>query len=415
VALETFLPPPQGLQDRFLFFCGDSEDPSMRTNLARTLIALGMLLGMLAPVAAEDLRFSGLDRRAAGASPRRAPIPAVRQMAHMSDIAASDEILPGDAMPMDDSMYQPMDSYGSGSCGSCDSGNSCGNSCCDSGACCGGYGYQSGCGGCYPDCGGCYSDGGGCYSECGGCYPDCGGCPPSRGMFYGETQLMLLRAHVAEEVVGKLSESHTFSPRFIFGYEACSGIGARTRFWIYDEDVSILDAQGTKLGLDWNVIDVEGTARFRTDRADLIVGCGFRWADANLEVDQFSISSDMPGVTLALDGRAWICQSCTSQWSAVCGARWSVLGGDWEGENAGGNDVEWRDDNILVQELYGGFEYLRYYGNWNVFARLVFEAQNWRSDALGTNNIGIGANPQTDYSLKSIGFLGPGIHVGATF
>ena len=237
-------------------------------------------------------------------------------------------------------------------------------------------------------------------------------------MFYGEAQLMFVRAHVAEEVVGKLSESHEFSPRFIFGYETCTGIGARARYWMYDDEVSIL-GQNSELGLNWDVVDVEGTARFRTDRADLVVACGFRWADATIEQDQFSISSDMPGLTLALDGRAWICQSCVSQWSAVCGARWSILGGDWEGETPNGTAppaaVAWRDDNIVVQELYGGIEYLRYYGHWNVFARFVFEAQNWRSDALGTNDVGIGGNPQTDYSLKSIGFLGPGVHIGATY
>jgi hypothetical protein len=238
-------------------------------------------------------------------------------------------------------------------------------------------------------------------------------------MWYAETQIMFLRAHVSEEAIGKLSETYEISPRFIMGYETCSGIGARARYWSYNETTENRDLPNADLELDWNVYDVEGTARFRTDRADLVVACGFRWTDASLEINEASISSDMPGITLAADARAWICQSCKSQWSAVAGARWSILGADWEGEtNTTGNGpaaVEWRDDNIVVQELYGGFEYLRYYGHCNVFARIVLEAQNWRSDTLGSNNIGFGGQQQTDYSLKSLGFFGPGIHVGATY
>jgi hypothetical protein len=354
----------------------------MRMTLPQTLVAFVALICLPLAAPAEGLRLMGQSRGPLGQSSNRGFDPNIRQMEYLSDVEAANEYLPDGNAPMSHPMYESM--------------HGCGQGC--------------------PSCGDCCQQGDCCCPQSSCCCPQCaGGCSSGRGMFYSETQLMLLRAHVAEEVVGKLSESHEFSPRFIFGYESCSGLGARARYWMYDEEVPILNGTGTELGLDWTVIDVEGTARFRTDRADLIFGCGFRWADANIEQDQFSISSDMPGITLALDGRAWICQSCVSQGSAVAGARWSIRGGDWEGDNVQGGPIRWRDDNIVVQELYGGFEYLRYYGNWNVFARLVFEAQNWQSDALGTNNIGIGAQPNTDYSLKSIGFLGPGIHVGATY
>jgi hypothetical protein len=359
---------------------------------------------MLSPAAAEDLRFSGMDRRIAATSPQRSAFAPVRQMEYTSDVDAQVELMPDGAVPMDESTIEG-NGHGGCSCDDCGSGGSCG--CGDCGSC--GCGDCAGCddGCCQQGC--CCGQDACCCGQDNCCYSDCGGyCPTGRGMFYGEAQLMFLRAHASEEVLGKLSESHEFSPRIIFGYETCTGLGVRTRYWMYDDDVDVIDNPGTQLGLDWNVFDVEGTARFRTDRADLVVGAGFRWTDASVEINQLSVSSTMPGITLAADARAWICQSCVSQWSGICGARWSILGGDWEGETPIGDgvtiDLESRDDNVVVQEIYAGFEYLRYFNSHSLFARLVFEAQNWRSDFLNT-----------EIDAESIGFLGPGIHVGGTY
>jgi hypothetical protein len=87
---------------------------------------------------------------------------------------------------------------------------------------------------------------------------------------------------------------------------------------------------------------------------------------------------------------------------SVGGARWSIFGGDWECSR--GLVPFTRDDNITVSEIYGGVECSQCYRGRDFYLRLVMEAQNWRSDALGE---------ATD--VDSIGFIGPGLDLGVNF
>jgi hypothetical protein len=287
----------------------------------------------------------------------------------------------------------------------------------------GGEGCSDGmCGDCYGgDCyGGCY--GGDCYGgcpcgdpQCGGCgcgYGDCGQCGynscgcndgcEKHCACYFEIQNVFVRPHINEDVVGKLSETYDWSPRFIAGFELPSGVGARGRYWNYDQEVPILSG-GDDLGLKWQVIDVEGTGRIRSTHADLVFSGGFRFADIEIEEDDDTITSSMIGLTVAADGRTVLCRGCSSEWAGVAGARWSLLGGDWEGDS---NDIvsEVRDDNMVVTELYGGVEYSKCCGSCTVYTRAVFEMQNWHSDAIGENS-----------ATDTIGFVGPAIHGGVSF
>jgi hypothetical protein len=295
----------------------------------------------------------------------------------------------------------------------------------------GGYGgpemYDGGYGGdCYGDCGsdcyggcgdyGCCDSGccdSGCCGQCGGnpccCEQQCYGdpcCGEKLTMCYVEIQNVFLRAHINEDVVGKLSETYDWTPRFVTGFELPSGIGARGRYFNYDQDVTILDNGGDdELGLKFEVIDVEGTGRIRTTHADIILSGGFRWANIELTEteDDETIQSDMPGLTVAADGRTVICRGGKSEWAGVAGARWSLLGGDWDGD---GNDLidEVRDDNVVVNEMYGGVEWVCRAGSCNFYTRAVFEMQNWHSDALGEES-----------ATDTISFVGPAIHGGVTF
>jgi hypothetical protein len=276
-------------------------------------------------------------------------------------------------------------------------------------------GYCGDCGGdCYGGCGDCgcgemgCCDYGGC-GQCGcnpcGCEQPCYGdacCGEKQTMCYLEIQNMFLRAHVNEEAVGKLSEQYEWTPRFVAGFELPSGIGARGRYFNYDEETTILDNGGDdELGLQFEVIDAEGTGRIRTTHADIILSGGFRWANIEITEDDDTIQCDAPGLTVAADGRTVLCRTCKCEWAGVAGARWSLLGGDWEGED---NDLveETRDDNIVVNELYAGVEWVCCGGHCNWYARGVFEMQHWSSDALNEND-------------ATISFVGPGIHGGVTF
>jgi hypothetical protein len=111
----------------------------------------------------------------------------------------------------------------------------------------------------------------------------------------------------------------------------------------------------------------------------------------------------MPGITFAVDGRHAICRGCNWHFAGVAGARWSMLGGDWEGDDDALIEPT-RDDNVVVHEIYGGVEFLRSCGSCDFYTRAVFEVQNWHSDALGDSS-----------DADSISFVGPGVHAGVDF
>jgi hypothetical protein len=246
-----------------------------------------------------------------------------------------------------------------------------------------------------------------CGSTCESCGAACGSLccdAPSQRHVYAEAQLMALRAHVGESLVGKLRETYELSPRYVVGYENARGLGGRVRYWSYDRNTPELGRGGDHLLLDFDVVDIEGTTHFANKWMELILAGGFRWADVQMVANGLASRNDMPGGSVAVDFRGVICHDCKRNlhWSSVGGIRWSIFGGDWEGPSNGVIDPT-RDDNIVVHELYGGAE-LRRHGKIDRYARLVFEVQNWRSDALAE---------ETD--ISSIGFIGPRLDVGLSF
>ena len=96
---------------------------------------------------------------------------------------------------------------------------------------------------------------------------------------------------------------------------------------------------------------------------------------------------DAIGLTVAADARTPLCTYCNNRWSFVYGARWSILGGDWEGDNdvvdtVGTHEHRSRRQRV-VTELYSGVEYMFCYYGYDLFTRGTVEMQNWRSDVLG--------------------------------
>jgi hypothetical protein len=249
-----------------------------------------------------------------------------------------------------------------------------------------------------------------CNQKCSGkgcCEQDCGsqcGCEGESGLIHGvyytEAQIMWLRAHVMEHAVGKLSEQYQFSPRLVIGYEDAQGIGGRVRYWHYDQSTDNLTDPALPIRFELDLVDIEGTARFGTDRAELVVSGGFRWTDARITLADAPMSADMPGITFAADLRVILCHERSWEWASVAGARYSLLGGDWEGAANGFLDPN-HDDNVAINEFYGGFEYIQHHKGYDAFARIAFEVQNWQSDVASQT---AGAD--------SINFMGPGVHLG---
>ncbi len=322
----------------------------MKTNCTRMVLALlGATMWLGTTVSAEGLAFSDMEQRLAKIEAQLAGQEGVQSASFLNN------------------------GCGDGCCGdSCCSDSCCGDSCC-SDACCG------------DSC---------CGDVCG----SNNGC----GHYYAEVQINFLRAHVNEDVVGKLSEQYEWSPRFILGYEDACGVGARLRYWRY-ANYSPEVGGGGGLRFDFNVTDIELTNRFQGRNTDIVFAGGFRYASTDIEAGTGTDGADLIGLTMAVDLKTLLCCDCGSTWSWVYGGRVSILGGDWDG-NGPLIDTEVRDDNVMVYEMYGGVEYgCNYCGN-DIFARLAFEMQNWHSDVLGSNS-----------ATDSIGFIGPGFHFGGTF
>ena len=331
----------------------------MKIGWTRTLLAaMGVLLTCSAQ-AEDQLRFSGLEQRLAALEAQVAAQQGVHAAGYMDD--ASGAAAPGNGS--------------SSGCGCSD--GSCSGVCFSPGPCC------------------------------------CDGGP------YATFEFVWIRPHVTEDWIGKLSEQYQLSTRTVLGYENCCGLGGRARYWQYDHTVQILDP--ADIAMDIDVVDLEVTSRIGFRSTDFLLGGGFRyvhWTIADGDGAEIELQ-DAVGLTVAADARTPLCTYCNNRWSFVYGARWSILGGDWEGDNdivdtIGTTNIV-RDDNIVVTELYTGVEYLFCLSGYDFFTRGTVEMQNWRSDVLAEPGIGNGIAPQSIGSTNSIGYVGIGAMLGMNF
>jgi hypothetical protein len=223
--------------------------------------------------------------------------------------------------------------------------------------------------------------------------------PPAR--FFAEVEFNFFRTHLVanENVVGKLSEQYEFSPRFSLGFRDTGKLDGRARYWRYDRDTRAL--AGGSVNVEFNVLDLEGIHVFLGRRSELQLASGLRLASINLAESGTTAGADLVGITLAADGRTYLCDLDEGLFTWTYGGRLAVLGGDWHGENGNAfvNSLT-QDDNVIVHELYAGIDYAICYREFDFHSRLGFEMQNWHSDALASNSIGI---------------IGPSILIGAEF
>jgi hypothetical protein len=227
---------------------------------------------------------------------------------------------------------------------------------------------------------------------------------PQTCQVYADAKLNFLRVHFMEGGAGKLSEKYELSPRFTVGYEGSGLIDGRVRYWIYDRATPLLG--GGAVRFDFDVWDIEATHRLKVGRSSAALAVGMRLASIDLvDVDGDEVGSDMLGMTFAADAYTPVCNFEGGLISWVYGARLSILGGDWNGDQTSDFiEAPLRDDNVVADEIYVGIQYARRFRDYDLRARLAFEMQNWHSDALAQNA-----------GTDSVGFLGPGIQVGATF
>jgi hypothetical protein len=159
---------------------------------------------------------------------------------------------------------------------------------------------------------------------------------------------------------------------------------------VYGRGTNGLDDDDS-IHIDFDVWDIEATHRFVGKKSEVELAAGLRLA--NIEIN------DAEGGWTPL----FSCSQGCFGW--VYGGRLSILAGDWGGDPDSSILTERvRDDNVLAHELYAGLGFTRCCRNIDLNARLVFEMQNWHSDVL--------AEAADD---GSIGFVGPGVEIGAQF
>lgn len=344
------------------------------------MLALSCGLLWAAPAkSANEMRFSDLEARIAAVEHKTSAIPGLKSAAFLSDGDAIDAVAPNASIQSsgDEELSSPVPSpigarIGGRSSGYCCSSCECGSTC---------------------ECGG----------ECCECEGVCQCKNQPQGSYYAQIDTLFLRTHMMENVVGKLSEKYEFTPRFILGYETENGVGARMRWFTYGRFTDVLSTEDEQLRFEFSYLDFEATSKFKSGRSELVMSGGLRFAGITSELDEESVELTAPGMTIAAEFRSMLCGDCKRQWAAVGSARWSVLGGDWEGSDDG-LVSQLRDDNIVVQEVYFGAEYSCHYCDYVLWARLVLELQNWHSDVLSQ-----------DAGVDSISLLGPGFHFGGAF
>lgn len=228
--------------------------------------------------------------------------------------------------------------------------------------------------------------------------------PQVRPHIFGEVEINFLRAHVVETSFGKLSEKYEFSPRFIIGFTDVGNFSGRVRYWVYGRGTNVLDDGGVHI--DFDVFDLEATHRFVGKKSELELAAGLRLAGIEInDSEGDACGTDLMGITAAADGWTPLISCSEGCFGWVYGGRFSILAGDWGGD-ADSEIINTRvqDDNVLVHELYAGIGFTKCCRNLDLNARLGFEMQNWHSDVLSDAGLG-----------NSIGFVGPGVEIGAQF
>jgi hypothetical protein len=229
--------------------------------------------------------------------------------------------------------------------------------------------------------------------------------PPDRARLSAVIELMALRPQIEETAAGKLSEQLQFSPRIVLGLSGAGNFDGRLRYWRYDHDSDVLGTDGS-VRIKFDVLDIEAIHHFAGRKSEVTLSAGLRLAGIHLrDIDFAECDTDLIGLTMAADGLTPLGMFPGGHFGLVYGGRLSILGGNWDGDANSQFVNQWiRNDNVLVNELYGGLELARRIHAFDVHVRFLFEMQNWRSDVLAQNA-----------GIESIGMLGPGLQLGAEF
>ncbi len=214
---------------------------------------------------------------------------------------------------------------------------------------------------------------------------------------YADFQLNFLGNNLTSKVdTTQSSDRLELSPRIVVGARNCHQYGLRVRYQHYDWNAPSLTSPtppGVQFELD--SLDLEATKRLRGRHTLLDLAAGVRFAKIEEAGFLGQSHSDLIGGTIAADGQRRLCRNSGWNWSWVYGGRLSLLGGHYNGTGHQGNGT------VFVSEIYTGLQYGGCCGSHDVFARFLFEVQNWHSDAFLLSD--------------NVTLMGPGIQLGVRF
>ena len=217
------------------------------------------------------------------------------------------------------------------------------------------------------------------------------------------------------DVVGSPAEfDFEFTPRFEFGYVGAGGLGARGRYWFFDETAP--SAAGDSVSIDTFCIDAEVFQQWApTCKTELEIAAGLRYVDfeqvaTNVGANSFVLGSfDGLGGMLAVEGK----RKCRFG-SFYARGRLSMLTGDASVENWTGGALVASflaaGHTTAQLELGLGFEVERRLGDRVVAtARFGYQWQQWSNLAVADTSFGGIGN---DDVLEDAGFSGLVVGLG---
>lgn len=200
-----------------------------------------------------------------------------------------------------------------------------------------------------------------------------------------------------------------FAPRYTLGIEDCSGLGARVRYWAFDESAATADGTGF-VAVDAYTFDAEIFKRLQLTRSTTLEGFGgVRWSEFNLDDDtDLDWRVDGVGITTGFEISQLFC--CNHRLYA--GTRVAVVVGDASLADAGDLDDSTglaKDTTSLHVELAAGYEGRTSIGR---IMTLVYgagaELHNW-SDAA------IKGDASDEAYLSDAGWAGFTFRLGAEY
>jgi hypothetical protein len=243
------------------------------------------------------------------------------------------------------------------------------------------------------------------------------------GGWFGSLELTMLRASFNNAPAFSLPADMPLAPRYIVGLESAGGLGARARFWRFDNEYQapsqfpVLGPGGVfpsfGVALTADRFDMDFYRHLYFSRGELIFGASIAAASIDVSAtapywlsyvvtQSYSVQQSGGGAGVFLEGRHQLSSSSNSEWSFLSHGRWSALVTEITDTRLRSRDPI--DTSLSILEGSLGLEYKRKFRSSSFYVQYFLESQSWQLQGMGGYN-GFPTN-------KPLGFLGSTIGIG---